>query len=112
MVVYWKKGEHGAEQVLFDPNAWSSDGSKGLGGWWPSIDGKYVAYQVKEHNSDEAVTHVRDVAAGKDLPDELPGTKYSGASWTPDSRGFYYTYVPPVGGQVTVAERPGFAEVR
>ena len=111
-IVYWKQGETGAEQVLFDPNTWSTDGSVGLGGWWPSLDGKYVAYAKKQNNSDETVTHVREVATGKDLPDVLPGTKYSGASWTPDGKGFYYTWVPPVSEQVTVADRPGFAEVR
>src|SRR4051812_40616836 len=103
-IVYWKQGEAGAEKVLFDPNAWSADGSTGLGGWWPSWDGKYVAYGVKEHNSDEMVTHVFDVAAGKDVADVLEGTKYSGASWTPDSHGFYYTWVPPVSDKVTIAE--------
>ena len=111
-IVYWKQGEAGAEQVLFDPNQWSTDGSKGLGGWSPSWDGKYVAYGVKEHNSDESVTHVLEVATGKELPDVIEGTKYSSASWTPDNHGFYYTWVPPVSDQVTVAERPGFAELR
>ncbi len=111
-VVYWKQGEKGAEKVLFDPNTWSTDGSKGLGGWWPSYDGTFVAYSVKENNSDETTTRVLEVATGKDLPDTIPGTKYSGASWTPDSKGFYYTWVPPIGGNVTIAERPGFAEVR
>jgi prolyl oligopeptidase len=111
-IVYWKQGETGAEHVLFDPNQWSSDGSKGLGVWSPSWDGKYVAYGVKEHNSDESVTHVYDVAAGKDLPDRIEGTKYAMPSWTPDGHGFYYTWVPPVGGRVTVADRPGFAEYR
>jgi prolyl oligopeptidase len=112
MIVYWKQGEAGAEQVLFDPNQWSTDGSKGLGSWSVSRDGRHVAYGVKEHNSDEAVTHVFDVTAGKDLPDAIEGTKYWSASWTPDGRGFYYTWVPPVGEKVTVAQRPGFAEVR
>ena len=111
-IVYWKQGETGAEQVLFDPNTWSADGSTGLGGWSPSRDGHHVAYGVKEHNSDESVMHVLDVTTGKELPDKIEGTKYSGASWTPDGHGFYYTWVPPVGGNVTIAERPGFAEVR
>jgi prolyl oligopeptidase len=52
------------------------------------------------------------VATGKDLKDEIAGTKYGVASWTPDGKGFYYTWVPPVGGEVTIADRPGFAEVR
>ena len=116
-VVYWKQGEKGEEKVLFDPNAWSTDGTKGLGGWVPSWDGKYVAYAVKENNSDETTTRIIDVATGKDLPDTIAGTKYGGASWAPDGKGFYYTWVPPVGAtaggrQVTIAERPGFAEVR
>jgi prolyl oligopeptidase len=111
-IVYWKQGEKGAEQVLFDPNTWSDDGSKSLHGWSISHDGKHVAYNVSEHNSDETVMHVIDVATGKDLPDVIPGTKYAAASWTPDGKGFYYTWVPQVGGNVTVAERPGFAELR
>ncbi len=111
-IVYWKQGEKGAEKVLFDPNTWSEDGSKSLHGWQVSYDGKHVAYNVSEHNSDETVMHVIDVATGKDLPDVIPGTTYAAASWTPDGKGFYYTWVPPVGGNVTVAERPGFAELR
>ena len=111
-IVYWKQGEHGAEQVLFDPNTWTDDGSKGLHGWWPSYDGGFVAYAVSEHNSDETVMHVRDVKTGKDLPDVLDGTKYAAASWTPDGKGFYYTWVPPVGASVSIADRPGFAELR
>src|SRR5690349_15893477 len=65
-VVYWKQGEHGEDHVLFDPNTWSADGSKGLGGWWPSWDGALVAYTVKENNAEEAVMHVSDVATGVD----------------------------------------------
>jgi prolyl oligopeptidase len=112
IVVYWRQGEKGAQKVLLDPNAWSADGTKGLGGWWPSHDGKYVAYAVKLNNSDETETKVHEVATGKDLPDTIPGTKYGGASWTPDGKGFYYTWVPPVSDKVTIADRPGFAELR
>jgi prolyl oligopeptidase len=111
-VVYWRQGEKGAQKVLFDPNTWSTDGTKGLGGWWPSLDGKYVAYAVKLNNSDETETKIIEVATGKDLRDTIPGTKYGGASWTPDGKGFYYTWVPPISEKVTIADRPGFAEVR
>ncbi len=72
-IVYWKQGEEGVEQVLFDPNRWSEDGTTGLGGWSPSRDGRYVAYAVKENNSDETVTRIRDVALGTDLRDVIPG---------------------------------------
>jgi prolyl oligopeptidase len=112
MVVYWRAGENGPEKVLFDPNEWSKDGTKGLGGWWPSRDGKLVAYNVKENNADEAVLHIFDVDANKDLGDVIPGTKYASVAWQPDGKSFYYTWVPEVGAEVTVADRPGFAEVR
>lgn len=111
-IVYWKVGKTGAEQVLFDPNAWSKDGSVGLKGWWPSRDGKLVAYNKSENNADESVMYVRDVDSGKELAEVIPGTKYSGASWTPDGKGFYYTWVPPIGDGVTIADRPGKAELR
>ena len=111
-IVYWRDGESGTEQVLLDPNAWTSDGSKSLRGWWPSEDGKYVAYKISEHNSDEAVLHVFDVTAHRDLPDAIEGVNYGDPSWAPDSRGFYYTWLPPVGGAVSVADRLAFAELR
>jgi prolyl oligopeptidase len=111
-IVYWKQGESGVEQVLLDPNTMSADGTTGLGGWWPSYDGKLVAYAIKENNADETTHYVMDVATGKKMADKIDGTKYSGASWTPDNKGFYYTWVPPVSDQVAVADRPGFAEVK
>ncbi|HEX3479422.1 MAG TPA: prolyl oligopeptidase family serine peptidase [Kofleriaceae bacterium] len=111
-IIYWKQGEAGAEQVLFDPNQWSADGSKGLGVTSASWDGRYVAYGVKEHNSDESVLHIRDVTTGKDLAETIEGAKYANPSWTPDNHGFYYTWVPAVGDKVTIADRPGFAEIR
>src|SRR5205814_1192714 len=47
-IVYWKEKKTGAEKVLLDPNAWTADGSDSLGGWWPTHDGKRVAYNVKK----------------------------------------------------------------
>lgn len=111
-IVYWKQGKDGAEQVLFDPNAWSSDGSVTLGGWTPSWDGKLVAYAVHQNNSDEATMYVYDVKKGKKTDiDVIEGAKYATASWTPRGDGFYYTWLP-VDPKIKAADRPGFAEVR
>ena len=111
-VVYWKEGADGAEKVLLDPNGWSADGSASLGGWQVSWDGAHVAYQKKINNSDEATLHVMDVATGKvsDL-DVIEGAMYAGASWTPDGKAFYYTWLP-VDPKIPTADRPGYAEVR
>jgi prolyl oligopeptidase len=111
-VVYWKEGEAGAPQVLFDPNAWTEDGSLTLGSWAPSWDGRLVAYKVRKNNADEATLRIRDVAAGTDLADTIDGAKYAWPSWLPDGTGFYYTWVPPISAEVTVEMRPGKAELR
>jgi prolyl oligopeptidase len=111
-VAYWKQGESGAPQVMFDPNTWSDDGSIALGGWAASWDGRLVAYMVRKNNSDEATLRIRDVATGKDLDDVIEGAKYAWPSWLPDSSGFYYTWVPPISAEVTVELRPGKAELR
>jgi prolyl oligopeptidase len=112
-VVYWKQGKAGDARVLFDPNTWSADGSISLGDWTPSWDGKYVAYNVKANNSDEAVLHIVEVATGKELPYTIPGTRYAGYfSWTPDSKSFVYSWAPPPSEAVPLTERAGFIELR
>jgi prolyl oligopeptidase len=100
------------DRVLLDPNAWSKDGSVALGRWSPSHDGKKVAYAVKPNNSDEATLEVLDVDTGKTSDvDRIEGAKYASPDWTPDSKGFFYTWVPKEG-TVPTADRPGWAEVR
>lgn len=110
--VFWRQGRNGEQKVLLDPNTWSTDGSVSLGVYRVSYDGKLVAYQVKKNNSDEAVLEIMDVASGKKKSEVIEGAKYADPQWNPAGTGFYYTRVPPVGGAVTVADRPGFAEIR
>ena len=112
-VVFWKEGKGGKEKVLLDPNQWSKDGSVALGRWVESLDGKWVAYQKKANNSDEATLEVMDVATGKvSAIDTIEGAKYASPSWTPKADGFYYTWLPPKDAKVPVSDRPGLAEVR
>ena len=99
--------------MLLDPNTMSKDGTTSLGVVSVSWDGNKVAYSLKQNNSDEATLYVKDVGSGEvSKLDVIEGAKYAGPSWTPSSDGFYYTWLPPVGGQVTLADRPGWADVR
>ena len=110
-VLYWREGT-GPEKVLLDPNGWSKDGSTSLGMWMPSWDGRTLVFSVKENNSDEAVMQLVDVATGAwSAVDRIEGAKYAEPSWTPDSTGFYYTWLPTDPG-IPTADRPGYAEVR
>jgi prolyl oligopeptidase len=78
-------------RVLIDPNAWSKDGTVALGSLSPSDDGKYLAYSVADAGSDWNTWRVLDIATGKPLGDEVKWVKFSGASWTKDSKGFFYS---------------------
>ena len=50
-----------------------------------------MAYGSSAAGSDWQEWKVRDVASGKDLADDLKWSKFSGASWTTDNKGFYYS---------------------
>jgi prolyl oligopeptidase len=111
-IVYVREGAEGAEKILLDPNAWSTDGSASLGRWSVSWDGGTIAYGKKVNNSDESTLYVMDVATGKvsDV-DAIDGAKYAQPSWTPDGKAFYYTKLP-VDPKIPASERPGFADIR
>jgi prolyl oligopeptidase len=78
-------------RVLLDPNTLSSDGTVALVGHAVSDDGKLLAYGTAASGSDWMEWRVRDVDTGKDLPDLIKWVKFSGASWTKDNKGFYYS---------------------
>jgi len=83
---------------LLDPNTLSSDGTVALGGEAITDDGKLMAYGTAASGSDWEEWHVRDVDTGKDLPDLIKWVKFSGASWSKDGKGFYYSrYDEPKG---------------
>ncbi len=81
-------------KLLMDPNTWSKDGTVALAGLAISDDAKYIAYGVAEAGSDWNTWKVFDVNATKPMADELKWVKFSGASWTPDGKGFYYSRFP------------------
>ena len=78
-------------KVLIDPNTLSEDGTVALGGVSISEDGKFMAYGLSTSGSDWQEWKVRDVETGKDLSDHLKWVKFSGASWTHDGKGFFYS---------------------
>ncbi|HEX5736080.1 MAG TPA: prolyl oligopeptidase family serine peptidase [Blastocatellia bacterium] len=78
-------------RVLLDPNTLSTDGTVALSGLTISEDGKLMAYGLSTAGSDWQEWRVRDIATGKDLPDTIKWVKFSGASWTRDGKGFFYS---------------------
>ncbi|HIK28904.1 MAG: prolyl oligopeptidase family serine peptidase [Oscillatoriaceae bacterium SKW80] len=78
-------------RVLLDPNLLSEDGTVALTGIAISKDGKLLAYGISKSGSDWQEWKVRDIETGEDLSDHLQWIKFSGASWTHDSQGFFYS---------------------
>ncbi len=100
-VLYVQDGLDGTPRELLDPNALSRDGSIALLDDQPSPDGRYLAYGLSQGGSDWETLHVRDVATGKDLADDVRWVKFSGIAWTRDDKGFFYSRYPaPPKGQV------------
>lgn len=78
-------------RVLIDPNKLSEDGTVALSGLEISPDGQFMAYGLSTSGSDWQEWKVRDVDTGEDLSDHLKWIKFSGASWTNDNQGFFYS---------------------
>jgi prolyl oligopeptidase len=78
-------------RVLLDPNTLSSDGTVALTNYAVSDDGQLLAYGLATAGSDWNEWRVRNVETGEDLPDRLQWVKFSGASWTKDGKGFFYS---------------------
>ncbi|NJL85217.1 MAG: S9 family peptidase [Leptolyngbyaceae cyanobacterium SM1_1_3] len=78
-------------EVLLDPNTLSEDGTVALQGIAISENGEYLAYGLSTAGSDWVEWSVREIATGEDLSDRLRWIKFSGASWTHDHQGFFYS---------------------
>ena len=89
-VLYVQEGLTGAMKVLLDPNTLSPDGTVALSGQMASADGKLLAYAISDAGSDWQTWKIRDIDAGRDLPDTLKWCKFTAVAWLPDSAGFYY----------------------
>jgi prolyl oligopeptidase len=88
-VVYMQKGLADAPELLLDPNKLSADGTTRLGIFEVSRDGKYAAYGASIGGSDWQEVRVLDVAAKKELTDDLKWLKGSGVAWA--GNGFFYS---------------------
>ncbi len=93
-----------APRLLLDPNYLSKDGTVAVEDHVPSENGKLLAYGINRSGSDWQEWKVRDIATGRDLPDDLSWLKYTGIAWTADSKGFYYgRYDAPKASQLLTA---------
>jgi len=82
------------ERVLIDPNQFSIDGTVAIATTSVSPDGKWVAFAKSDGGSDWRTWKIMNIENGQMLADELRWSKFSGAEWSPDSKGFFYVKYP------------------
>ncbi len=93
-VLYVRDGLKGTDRALVDPNALAADGTVALDWWFPSRDGRLLAYGLSRNGNEQSTLHLLDVPTGKDLPDTIERTRACSVAWLPDGKGFYYTRYP------------------
>lgn len=96
-VLYVREGLRGEDRALLDPGRLSADGTTALDWFYPSPDGRLIAYGLSERGSEHSTLRVRDVETGADLADTIPWTRACSLEWWPDGRGFFYTRYPEPG---------------
>ncbi|HEV2729447.1 MAG TPA: hypothetical protein VGV15_05400, partial [Terriglobales bacterium] len=96
-VLLVREGVHGKDRTLVDVNQLAADGTVALDWWFPSEDGKYVAYGTSASGSEESTLRIVETATAKPLPDVIERTRFSSVAWKKDNSGFYYTRHPKKG---------------
>ena len=108
--VYMRTSLTASPTLVIDPNALSPDGSISLSRYVPSPDARLLAYALSQGGADWQTLHVREIATGRDLPDEVKWMRFSGLSWTKDAKGFFYSRYPePPRGKALQASLSGQA---
>jgi len=93
-ILYWAPSLDAAPKVLVDPNTLSADATASIADYSISPDGRFVAFAVSDGGTDWDTWHLREVETGRDLPDRVSDTKFTGVSWAPDAGAFYYSRYP------------------
>ncbi|HEV7499798.1 MAG TPA: S9 family peptidase, partial [Vicinamibacteria bacterium] len=96
-ILYVRQGRDGSDRVLLDPATLTADRTSALDWYYPSDDGRLIAYGISEGGSERSVLRVRDVDSGRDRPDVIPHARACSLAWRPDGSGFFYTRYPEPG---------------
>jgi prolyl oligopeptidase len=80
--------------VLVDPGTGSIDSATALDWFFPSADGRLVAFGVSDGGTEDSTLAILEVDTRRLLADSIPRTRASTVAWLPDGSGFYYGAYP------------------
>lgn len=89
----------GPERLLIDPPR-----GTGIMFFYPSNDGRYIAYGLSRNGSEISSIKILDVDKGTYLKDSIPRVRYPDIVWLSDHRSFFYSRLPPEKHHVLPAE--------
>ena len=96
-VVYVREGRSGKDRALINVNDLAPDGTIALDWWYPSEEGKYVAFGTSPNGSELSTLQVIEASSGTLLAEKIERTRAASIAWLPDTSGFYYTRYPRAG---------------
>ena len=115
-ILYVREANNAEPRVLIDPNRLTPDGTTALTAYFPSDDGRLVAYALSTHGSDRQELQVIDVRSGpgtQEAPrreDRLSWVKFASVAWTTDATGIFYLRFPEPG-QVPAEDEQYFGRI-
>jgi prolyl oligopeptidase len=97
--LYMRDGIGGQETLLVDPlKASGSDTPSAINYFWPSREGRYVAYGISIGGSEKAVLRVMDTTTTRDTGEAIERVQFGDIiGWLPDSHSFIYNRLPKLG---------------
>lgn len=84
----------GQEKALIDPNQLDPNAQTTIDWYYPSRDGRLLAYGLSKDGSEDSTLYVMNVDTGEHLDDVIPETRHSSVAWLHDGSGFFYTRYP------------------
>lgn len=93
--LYVRRGMGEPDRPLIDPNALDPDGLVTLDWYYPSHDGRFVAYGLSRGGDELSTLYCVEVETGRDTGERIPHTQRSRVAWAGEA--FYYTVHPAPG---------------
>ena len=90
----YQEGIGGERVVIVNPLEVSSEGLAAIDWFFPSNNGKLVAYGISEDGSEWSTLKIINVESGEHLSEEIPRARMASVAWLPDNSGFYYAKYP------------------
>nr|MBN2278443.1 S9 family peptidase [candidate division Zixibacteria bacterium] len=95
--ILMKSSPDGKAKIVLDPDTFSTDGTVALDWWYPSRDGKFIAFGKSSSGTENSTLFILDVDHAEILRDTIPYTGAASIAWLNDNSGFYYTRYPKPG---------------